>query len=115
MDVRSVFLTAYAKDWAGVSDWWSRALGRRWDREPVSNCHEWSLMGGVIFQVIDFGGGPKGTVVTVKVDDLDVEVGRLRGLGFAAPDPAKVPGFATLRFCSLKDPEGNELGLLDGD
>lgn len=114
MRVRNVFLTVYAQDFAGLSDWWARALARKWDREPVGNCREWSLTDDVLFQVIDFAGGPDGTVVTLKVDDLDAEVARLRRLGFGVAEPSKVPGFATLRFCSLKDPEGNELGLLDG-
>ena len=40
MNVSNVFVSVHAKDFAGLSDWWSNVLERTWDREPMPSCHE---------------------------------------------------------------------------
>lgn len=114
MKVRNVFLSLNARDFSSQSAWWSRVLGRGWDRQPMPSCHEWDLTESVFFQVLDSDEGGK-TVVTLLVDDLDGQVARLRGLGLDIPEPTLVEGFNTLRYCRFHDPEGNEVGLLDGE
>lgn len=116
MKVDKVFLNINAADFVAQSQWWSQLLGRRWDREPMPSCREWDVAGCVLFQVLD-SSDPNGTgttTVTLHVDDLDSGLKRLRDAGVDVPDPQPVEGFATLRYCVFRDPEGNEVGLLDG-
>ena len=114
MKPNTVFISIDAADFAAQSDWYSRFLGRKWDREPMPSCHEWDLTGDVLFQVLDNPAQKGGATVTVRVDDLDAEIARLDTSGIEVPEPAKVEGFDTLRYAEMKDPEGNTVGLLDG-
>ena len=114
MKVDSVFLSVNAKDFAAQSKWWSDLLGREWDREPMPSCHEWDLREGVWFQVLDNARGEPVTI-TLHVADADAQIARLRKAGIEVRDPVKVEGFDTLRYAEFSDPEGNTVGLLDGE
>lgn len=114
MKVQTVFLSINARDFAAQSEWWRRALGRRWDQSPVPDCHEWNLTDDVLLQVLDGKNGAGGATVTLRVDDLDAALARLKEEGIVLSSPRKVEGFTTLRYAHGKDPEGNTLGLLDG-
>jgi predicted enzyme related to lactoylglutathione lyase len=115
MKINHVFLSINADDFAGQSDWWVRFIGRRWDRVPMPSCHEWSLSDGVLFQVLESSDGHGSATVTLHVPDLDTEMDRLANEGIEVPDPVKVEGFESLRFTQFSDPEGNTVGLLDGN
>lgn len=114
MRVIDVFISINAADFAAQSDWWSRLIGRHWDREPMPSCHEWDLVDNVLFQVLDSPDGHGGTTVTLRVADLDAESRRLESAGIDLPEPVRIEGFDTLRFAQFADPEGNTVGLLDG-
>jgi hypothetical protein len=113
MNVITVFVSVNAKNFEMQSDWWARLLERRWDREPMPSCHEWDLIDGVLFQVLDNPNGAR-TAVTLMVSDLDAHVTRLRSVGVEIADPTKVAGFDTLRYAAFSDPEANPVGLLEG-
>lgn len=113
MKINKTFNSLNATDLAAQSEWWSKLLERAWDRQPRPDCHEWDLTESVLFQVLDNPKGAK-TTVTLLIDDLDAQVARLRSLAVQVPDPSKVEGFDTLRYCQFHDPEGNEVGLLEG-
>jgi len=115
MRVNSVFLSINADDFEAQTKWWETLIGRPFDRQPMPSCHEWSLRDSVIFQVLEDMNELGKATVTLHVDDLDAEISRLRAGGINAPDAERVEGFETLRFASWKDPEGNTVGLLDGE
>ena len=54
-------------------------------------------------------------IVSLRLDDLDAEIARLRGEGLPIDHPEKVRGFDTLRIATLTDPDGNTLNLLGGE
>lgn len=114
MIVGKVFLSLHARDFAALSTWWSILLERGWDREPRPSCHEWDLAGCVHFQVLDDPEGAGLGTVSLHVAELTAQVERLRREGMAVPDPVQVEGFDNLRFCPFTDPEGNQVGLLEG-
>lgn len=114
MKINHIFISTNADDFAAQSDWWTKLIDRRWDREPMPSCHEWQLTDDVLFQVLDSDDGHGGATVTLHVPDLDAEIERLKDLGIEVPEPVKVEGFDTLRFTQFDDPEGNTVGLLDG-
>ncbi|WP_446325570.1 VOC family protein [Blastomonas sp. CACIA14H2] len=113
MNVDTVFVSVNAQDFGAQSQWWSLLLNRPWDREPSPSCHEWKLSDSILFQVLDNPSGPR-TTVTLRVANLDVELARLRAQGVDVSDPSKVEGFQTLRYVQFVEPEGNTVGLLDG-
>ena len=114
MKLNHIFLSIDAADFAAQSDWWSKMIGRRWDREPMPSCHEWKLTDDVLFQVLDNAEERGGATVTMHVPDLDAQIERLAEAGIEVPEPVKVEGFDNLRFAQFHDPEGNTVGLLDG-
>ena len=114
MKINHVFISISAADFAAQSDWWTRLIGRRWDREPMPSCHEWDLTEHVLFQVLDSAEGRGHATVTMHVADLDAEIARLAKVGIDVPEPVKIEGFDTLRYAEFTDPERNTVGLLDG-
>ena len=114
MEVNNIFVSVNAKSFASQSQWWSSFLGREWDRNPMQSCHEWDLRDGVLFQVLD-NRHSKPATVALRVDDADKEIARLREAGIEVPEPTKVDGFHSLRYTELEDPEGDIVGLLDGE
>lgn len=113
MKVDHVFLSLNAADFAAQTDWWAKLIGRRPDREPMPSCREWDLAPSVLFQVLD---DPKAdrTAVSLRIDNLDAEIARLREAGIEVPDPQEVEGFDSLRWAAFPDPEGNSVNLLEG-
>lgn len=114
MKVKDVFLSINATDFDAQSEWWAKLIGRAWDREPMSSCHEWDLRNGVLFQVLNNDRGRGTTTVTMRVADVDAEITRLSEIGIDVPKPIEIEGFDTLRYAEFADPEGNKVGLLDG-
>jgi predicted enzyme related to lactoylglutathione lyase len=113
--INNVFLSINADDFSAQSEWWANLIGRNWDREPMPSCHEWSLTDDILFQVLDSSEGHGGATVTLHVHDLNAEINRLDEAGIEVPQPVKVEGFDTLRYSEFADPEGNTIGLLDGN
>ncbi len=112
--VDKVFLTINAASHAPVVDWWTNALGRPFDRTPVPSCREWDVTPTVLLQVIDKPDSVGKVAVSLRIEDIDSECRRLRALGIDLPDPKLVPGFDSLYWTEVCDPEGNVLNLLAG-
>jgi predicted enzyme related to lactoylglutathione lyase len=114
MNIDHIYVTIMAGSHANQIDWWTRALGRTFDRVPVPSCREWDLSSSVIFQVIEGASESGKTEVALHVYDVDKERGRLAASGIQLEEPQLVPGFSALRWAQVKDPEGNRLSLLSG-
>lgn len=115
MKIKNVFVSVNARDFEGLSQWYAQLLEREWDNEPMPSCHEWELIGSVLFQVLDNATDAGNAVVTLQTAGLDKHVKRLRREGVEIADPVKVENFETLRFAQFFDPEGNTVGLLEGE
>lgn len=114
MQIDKVFVSINARDFEGLSQWYRTLLGRGWDREPMPSCHEWDVAECVLFQVLDNGEQVGKATATFHITDLDHQVARLKDAGVDVPDATPVEGFAALRYCEFKDPEGNMIGLVEG-
>ena len=114
MEVTNVFVSTGVADHAAGCDWWSTLLGREPDRRPVASCFERDLTDSVLFQVRDNLKPGSVDTVSLRVEDLDAGIARLRGEGLAISDPEMVPGFATLRIANLADRDGNTINRLGG-
>ncbi|UZD69376.1 VOC family protein [Brucella sp. JSBI001] len=114
MKIETVFISVNARDFSAQSQWWSTLLERKWDREPMTSCHEWDLTDSALFQVLDNAEESGAATVTLHITDLDAHIARLRREGIDVSDPVYVEGFESLRFSQFEDPEGNKVGLLEG-
>lgn len=112
--IQNVFVSVNARDFTGLSQWYRTLLERDWDREPVPSCHEWTIAGCVLFQVLDNPLQAGAATASFHIVDLDKHVARLKKVGFDVPQPRRIEGFDTLRYCEFKDPEGNTVGLVEG-
>ncbi len=115
MKPNTIFVGVDAADFDTLSAWWRKLLGREWDRTPMPSCREWDLTDDVLMQVRDNPAQKGAGRVTMRVADMEAEIARLRGAGITVPDPTRVDGFASLRYSEFTDPEGNTVGLLDGE
>ena len=113
MKVKDIFLSINARDFEPQISWWTTFNGRKPDRHPMPSCREWDLAPSVLFQVLDAQKDAP-TAVSIRIDDLDAEIERLRNAGITVPDPVNVDGFDTLRWAAFTDPEGNKVSLLEG-
>jgi hypothetical protein len=114
MKIDKVFVSVHAKDFDALSRWWTTLLERKWDHEPMPTCHEWDIAGCALFQVLDSSESIGKTTVTLRVLNLNAHVERLRREGVTVPAPIKIEGFENLWFCRFQDPEGNNVGLVEG-
>ncbi|WP_324752033.1 VOC family protein [Roseovarius sp. Pro17] len=113
MNIQDIFLSINARNFDAQTAWWTIFIGRAPDRKPMPSCQEWDLTPSVLFQVLDSpDNGP--TDVSLRIDDMDKEIARLRKVGVDVPDPQDVEGFDTLRWSAFTDPEGNKVNLLEG-
>ena len=80
-------------------------------RGPFQNME---VRGGVAFGLHqgEREPGPSTAVPSFLVDDLDAEMERLAGLG-VAPSDAEVTDTGYLRFITFRDPDGNDIQLLE--
>ena len=115
MQIANVFVSIGVTDHTAGCAWWSTLIGREPDRRPMPSCCEWDLADTVLFQVLDNPKQGAVDIVSIRVGNLDSEIARLRGEGFTIDEPAKVPGFATLRIATFTDPDGNTVNLLGGE
>lgn len=114
MNIKTVFITVWAKSHTELVDWWTKAIGRSFDRKPVKNCCEWELTKDVLLQVIDSSERKGNTYVSLRIENLDGERQRMIAEGIDLSEPELVPGFERLHWAKVKDPEGNELNFLEG-
>lgn len=114
MNVVNVFISIGVADHPANYAWWSTLIGCGPDRRPVPSCCKWDLSGSVLLQVLDNPKQGAVDTVSLRLDDLDAEITRLRREGLSIDEPKKVPRFDTLRIATFPDPDGNTVNLLGG-
>lgn len=114
MNVANVFISIGVADHPASCAWWSTLIGRGPDRRPMPSCCEWDLTGSVLLQVLDNPKQGAVDTISLRLDDLDAEITRLRREGLSIDEREKVPGFDTLRIATIADPDGNTINLLGG-
>ena len=67
MNVDTIFLSINAANHAAQTEWWTKLLGRPFDRSPVPSCREWDLREGVLFQVLDNPGDRTRVAVSMRM------------------------------------------------
>ena len=87
-------------------DFYERLFGRPADARPMNDLAEWKLPGGAWVQVLTDGDRAGASVLTLVVDDLGEELGRLDLNGLKPVSKAMGGFFKTAKF---RDPDGNQI------
>ncbi len=87
-------------------DYYERLFGRPPDARPMSDIAEWKLPGGGWVQIVSDSDRAGAAVLTLIVDDLAEELGRLSLQGLAPVAKSIGDFFKTAKF---RDPDGNQI------
>jgi len=93
-------------DIAEALDYYERLFGRAPDARPMSDIAEWKLPGGGWVQIVSDSDRAGAAVLTLIVDDLAEELGRLSLQGLAPVAKSIGDFFKTAKF---RDPDGNQI------
>lgn len=89
-------------------EWYARVIDRSPDTRPMPNVAEWKLPAGGCVQVFADAERAGRASVTLVVDDLERESGRLARRGIDVPEPTTT---SIVRTAILVDPAGNQVVL----
>lgn len=89
-------------------DFYERLFGRMADARPMKDVAEWKLPGGGWVHVATDADRAGASNLTLIVDDLALELGRLDLLGLKPVSKAMGDFFKTAKF---RDPDGNQIVL----
>jgi predicted enzyme related to lactoylglutathione lyase len=109
--VSYVFAGLTVTDRDRAADWYARLLGRPADMLPNDAEAAWQLTESAsLYLLADPNRAGRG-LVTLVVDDLDAETEQLSKRGIPVP-PAEPVGDAG-RKCTITDPDGNTVALVE--
>lgn len=104
------FITYPVKDISVSRRFYEEVLGLRLARSYKDDWFEYDL-GDTTFGITSFDADHpvpvQGALIAFEVDDLDVEVARLRGLG--VPFKREIRESAVCRYAIVLDPDGSEV------
>jgi catechol 2,3-dioxygenase-like lactoylglutathione lyase family enzyme len=89
-------------------DFYERLFGRAPDARPMNDVAEWKLPGGGWVHVVTDADRAGASLLTLIVDDLAEELGRLGLHGLAPVAKSMGDFFKTAKF---RDPDGNQIVL----
>ena len=95
-------------DLGDALDFYERLFGRVPDARPMSDVAEWKLPGGGWVQVVTDADRAGAGLLTLVVDDLAEELGRLGLHGLKPVAKSMGDFFKTAKF---RDPDGNQIVL----
>jgi predicted enzyme related to lactoylglutathione lyase len=96
------------EDIAEALDFYERLFGRAADARPMNDVAEWKLPGGGWVHVATDADRAGASVLTLVVDDLAEELGRLGLLALTPVSKAMGDFFKTAKF---RDSDGNQIVL----
>lgn len=108
MTITNALAGIAVEDLADALDFYERLFGRQPDARPKSDVAEWKLPGGGWVQVATDADRAGASLLTLVVDDIADELGRLNLLGLNPVAKSVGDFFKTAKF---RDPEGNQIVL----
>jgi predicted enzyme related to lactoylglutathione lyase len=111
MDITCVLMVAPVEDMESATAWYQQLLGRPADTRPMPSLADWHLTASGWLQVFQDAGRSGSALLNLEVPDLDETLARLAERGLTA-GPVRT-GDGRTRFATLKDPDGNQVTLLE--
>lgn len=108
MTITNALAGIAVEDLADAIDFYERLFGRSPDARPKSDVAEWKLPGGGWVQVLADADRAGAAMLTLVVDDIAEELGRL-GLHGLTPVAKSVGDF--FKTAKFRDPDGNVILL----
>jgi len=108
MSITKVLARIAVEDLPDALDFYERLFGREPDARPISDVAEWKLPNGGWVQVVADADRAGASALTLIVEDLAEEVGRL-GLYGVSPVAKSVGDF--FKTAKYRDPDGNQITL----
>lgn len=93
-------------DMSEALDFYERLFGRPADARPMGHLAEWKLGGGSWVQIHTDGDRAGASTLTLIVDDIGEELGRLSLQGMMPVAKSVGDFFKTAKF---RDPDGNQI------
>lgn len=106
MTITNALAGIAVEDIADALDFYERLFGRPADARPMNDQAEWKLPGGAWVQVHTDADRAGASTLTLVVDDLSEELGRLALQGLKPASKAIGGFFKTAKF---RDPDGNQI------
>lgn len=106
MTITNALAGIAVEDIAEALDFYERLFGRPADARPMNDQAEWKLPGGAWVQVHSDADRAGASVLTLVVDDLGEELGRLELQGLKPISKAMGGFFKTAKF---RDTDGNQI------
>jgi predicted enzyme related to lactoylglutathione lyase len=104
--VTHVFAGLAVADYDRARPWYERLFGRPPDRVPHDAEAVWQLAEAALVYVVRDASRAGSGLLTLIVDDLDLQLAELAGRGLVA-DVEELPGVG--RTAAIADPEGNRI------
>lgn len=104
MTITNALASIAVDDIAEALDFYERLFGRHADARPMNDLAEWKLPGGGWVQLHTDADRAGASSITLIVDDLAEELGRLELQGLKPVSKAMGDFFKTAKF---RDPDGN--------
>ena len=108
MTITNALAGIAVEDLGEALDFYERLFGRMPDARPMSDVAEWKLSGGGWVQVVTDADRAGASLLTLVVDDLAEELGRLGLHGLMPVAKSMGDFFKTAKF---RDPDGNQIVL----
>ena len=108
MTITNVLAGIAVEDLGDALDFYERLFGRIPDARPMSEVAEWKLPGGGWVQLVTDADRAGAGLLTLVVDDLAEELGRLGLHGLTPVAKSMGDFFKTAKF---RDPDGNQIVL----
>ena len=108
MTITKVLARIAVEDLAEALDFYERLFGRGPDARPISDIAEWKLPSGGGVQVVADADRAGANALTLIVEDIGEEVGRLGLYGLTPVAKSVGDFFKTARY---RDPDGNQITL----
>jgi predicted enzyme related to lactoylglutathione lyase len=112
MTIHAVLAVIPVADFEQATEWYEGFFGRPADTRPMDTLAEWHLSERGVVQLFHDPERAGQTAVNFTVDDLDATLSTLSAKDIAATDPTVVSS-GRQRLASVKDTDGNQLGLIE--
>ncbi len=111
MKTTNPLTTLYVRDLERALPWYRSLFARAFDQAPMPGCREWTTNPGATVQVIANPERAGSCALALVIQHLEPTLAQLRAQHIEPESLKEIPGF--IRYALLRDPDGNEVTLVE--